>query len=481
MKIDIPKLFLENIGIKQTIIKNTFWLTLAEIITGILRFALLIYVARALGVAEYGKFTFAFSFVSVMVIFSDLGVIDIITREFSRDANKQKRFSDILTLDIILSAVVLVLMVVGSFLITSDTAIQKIIWLLSVFILTTNFFGIFYAFQRSEQKMEYEAGIKIVQAVILVAASFLAVLYVPSALSLGYGYLFSNLIALFFLLLLFHFYFLPLRLNFSKNIFNILKLSWPLTFGFMGQWIYISISSVMLGYFNFIAENGWYNAASKIAIFAILPASLIIRSFYPALSNFFISSKEKLQKSWDFLMQLMIILSVPMLFGSIKLAPKIIDFLYGSDFVPSVLVFQILMIVVAITFVNFPYSTMLVISNQQKKNFILIIIGIVINIALNLVLIPSYKLLGAAIAVLASTIITFSLTVMFSKRFVLDTVFDVKLLKTVAVAIFSSFIMLFVISFPAIYNLNIVFAIFIGIVAYFSVLLPFYKPLLKPV
>ena len=60
---NIRELFLENIGIRQTIFKNTFWLTAAEVVIGFLRLGLLIYVARILGATEYGKFTFAFSFV----------------------------------------------------------------------------------------------------------------------------------------------------------------------------------------------------------------------------------------------------------------------------------------------------------------------------------------------------------------------------------------------------------------------------------
>ncbi len=131
----LKKLLLENTGIRQTIFKNTFWLALAEAITGLLRFFLLIYVTRILGATEYGKFTFALSFVSLLAIVSDLGVIDIATREFSRDKNKEKEFSRFLALDVFLSAIALVLMLAGSFLITSDPIIQKTIWVLSFFIL----------------------------------------------------------------------------------------------------------------------------------------------------------------------------------------------------------------------------------------------------------------------------------------------------------------------------------------------------------
>ena len=83
--INLRTLFLENRGIRQTIVKNTFWLALGEGIGRILTAALLIYVARVLGAEEYGMFTFAFAFVSLLVIFADFGLSPITIRELSKD------------------------------------------------------------------------------------------------------------------------------------------------------------------------------------------------------------------------------------------------------------------------------------------------------------------------------------------------------------------------------------------------------------
>ena len=475
MKLNIKTFLLENIGIKQTILKNTFWLVTAEAAAGLMRLVLLIYMARILGATEYGKFTFAFSFVSVLVIFSDLGIINIVTREFSRNKEKEKEFPALITLEIILSAGTLILMVLGSFFITHDLTIRKIIWILALFILITNFFGIFYSFLRSRQRMEYEAGIKTIQTLVVVLMSLFVLFYFPSAVNLSYGYFFSNLIALIILLLFFNFRFQPLKLGWDKNVFKLLKMSWPLSLGLMAGWIYISISSIMLGYFNLITENGWYNAASKVALISIMPATLIVISFYPALSNFFITSKEKLQKSWNFLMGAMIFLAMPVVTGGVVLAPKIINFFYGSSFAPSIFAFQFLIFVIGISFINYPYSVILVVSDQQKKNFALMVVGIVINIILNLMLIPAYKLSGAVIATMISSLITLFLTIIVSKYFTATAVFNTKLLKAAAAAIFSSVIMVFVIRLPMIYNLNIFCSITIGILIYSFILFLLYN------
>lgn len=472
---NIKAFLLENIGIRQTILKNTFWLTVAEVVTGLLRLFLLIYVAKILGANEYGKFTFAFSFVSIMVIFSDLGIIDIVTREFSRNREKEKEFPAILTLNIILTLGTLLLMIFGSFFITSDQYIQRLIWILSLFILSTSFFGIFFSFLRSRQKMEYEAAMKIVHTIILVGLSFFSIFYFPSAIHLGYSYLLTNVIFLVIILLFFHVFFQNIRMGWDKNTFKILKISWPLSFGYIPIWIYVALSSVILGYFNLITENGWYGAASKIALIAMIPADLIIRSFYPVLSKFFVNSKENLQKSWNYLMGSMIFLTMPIMVGGIYLAPKIIHFFYGVDFNPSVFSFQLLMVVVAVNFIHYPYSVILIVSDHQRGNFFLIITGILVNIVLNILLIPLYGLYGAIISVIISSAVALLLTMIICKSFIKISLFDIKLLGYIIVASFFSFIMLFVLHLPFIYNLNIFYSVTIGVLTYFIPLFLFYK------
>lgn len=466
----LKSLLLENTGVQQTIVKNTFWLTLAEILSGFLRLVLLIYVARILGATEYGKFTFAFSFVSVMVIFSDLGLIDIVTREFSRNKEKEKEFSAILGLEVILSAGAFLAMTIGSFFITSDPLIRKTIWILSVFILITSFFGIFYSFLRSRQKMEYEAGIKVSQTIIMAVLVFLALYYYPSAIGLSYGYLFSNVVVLALLLWFFHRYIQPIGLVFDKRIFRLLKMSWPLSLSNMTAWFFMSTSSIMLGYFGLITENGWYNAASKVALIAILPATLISISFYPVLSNFFMNSREKIQKSWDYLMQAMIFLAFPVVVGGVALAPKIIRFFYSAEFTPSIFAFTFLIFVVGVNFINYPYSLLLVVSDQQKKNFALIVTGIVVNIVLNFILIPRYQFLGALIATVSSSLLVLLLSIIVSKYVTPVRLFSRKLLQQTLWAIVAAVAMALVIVQPALYHLNIIVLMLVGAAVYFFVL-----------
>ena len=70
--IGITGILLRNTSHGQTILKNTFWLSLGQGLSGILNFLLIIFIIRKLGATEYGKFAYSFSFVSLSSLRSSI-------------------------------------------------------------------------------------------------------------------------------------------------------------------------------------------------------------------------------------------------------------------------------------------------------------------------------------------------------------------------------------------------------------------------
>lgn len=464
--------FLENLGIKQTIIKNTFWLAVGEGVTRLLKLILIIYIARILGATEYGKFTFALAFVSLFVIFSDFGLSSITTRELSREKEREKEFSSIFSLKILLSLGTLILILVSSFFITPNPLIQKAIWILGIYILVSNFSAIIYAFFQARQKMEYESWAKILQAIVLTTFGFFVILNFPSVQNLSYSYLFASLVALIFILIFFHLKVFSLKISWQKSIWRrFLGMSWPLALAGAFGLIYSYIDSIMMGHWGQITQTGWYNAAFKVAAATSIPMVLISQSFYPALSIAFKESKERLQKVWNYQMEMMILLAIPIVIGGIVLAPKIIDFIYDPSYFSSILAFQILIIMAGLVFLCNPLNRVLVASNQQRKIFWVALGGAVVNVILNLILIPRYSLYGAAVATVITYSILFLLLTGFTRRFTPIYPLNLKFLLTGIIAIFSSSVMGVVILQPLVYNLNVILSILIGALIYVATFL----------
>jgi len=459
--------FLENLGTKQTIFKNTFWLAVAEGVTRFLKLILLIYVARIIGATDYGKFNFALAFVALFVIFSDLGLSQITTRELSRDKEREKEFSSLFSLKILLSLGTLILILIGSFFITPDPIIRGVIWILAIYSIVSGFSGIIFAFFQARQRMEYESWAKILQALVVTGAGFFVILNFPSVKNLSFSYLFASLIAFIFILIFFHFKVYRLNFSWDKSIWRkFLSMSWPLALAGIFGGIYSQTDSVMMGYWGQITQTGWYNAAAKIIGVTFIPAGLIATSFYPVLSKFFQDSKEKLQTVWNYFMDSMIILAIPIVVGGIVLAPRIIDFIYDPSYFPAILAFQILILMAGVSCIASPFGQILVVANQQKKLFFIILAGAVINVILNLILIPRYSLYGAAFATVVACFLIFFLLFRFTSKLTPVKPLNLKSLFSFTGAILASIPMYFVIIQPQVYNLNVLLSISIGAIIY---------------
>jgi O-antigen/teichoic acid export membrane protein len=472
----IKSLFFNNFGIKQTIAKNTFWLTIGNGGSGLLKLILLIYVARILGATEYGKFTFALAFIFLFQVFADFGLSQITTREFAKDSGKEKEFFSLLSLKILLGLGILTLVLTFSFFVTSDPVIRKIIWILAISNIISTYFMIFYAFFQARQKMEYEGIMRILEVLILVGLGFFVLFYFPSIENLSYSYLFASLFSLIFILIFFNFRVQKLSLNWDKLIWKkYLLMSWPLALIGFSYIIYNQIDSVMMGYLGQITQTGWYNAAYRIIVIPTIPSGIISASFYPALSKAFKETEEKLQRIWNYHMEIMILLAFPLLVGGVVLASRIIGFFYDSSFTPSVLVFQILIIMVGIMFICTAFRWVLIVADQQKKLFWAVLSGAIINVILNLILIPKFSLYGAAAATVITNILIFFLLVRFTSKFTTINPFNLKILLTFIGAILCSILMYFTITQPQIYYLNVILTILIGIAVYSISLLGYRK------
>jgi O-antigen/teichoic acid export membrane protein len=472
---NLKKLLFQNIGLLQTIIKNTFWLGAAEFITRLLKFVLIVFVARVLGASEYGKFTFALSFVTLFAVFSDLGVGGIMVREFSKDRGQEKEFPSLLSLKLILSFSTFLLILLGAFFITNNPVVRQITVILGGMTAINGLIGLFYGFFVARQRMDYQATVQILQAIFLTGIGFLVLFFAPSIKNLSWSYLLAAGLGLTFALLLFCSRISPLKINFNFNVWSkYLRLSWPLALtGFLGGF-YGNIDSVMMGHLKQIAQVGWYNAAFKIIAVVLLPPVLISQSFFPVLNSAFSRSKQGFQKIFNSFFEIMIILGMPIALGGIILAPRIIQAIYGAVYLPAVMSFQILLVMAFISYLSLPFNQYLIIANRQKWLFWISLFGAVIDIILNIILIPRYSLNGAAFATALSMLLaTIALFILSQRHLKLQSsrnarIFLMAVLSSALMGTFLSLVLKF-------YTLGVIWLILSGGGLYFANILFFYK------
>jgi O-antigen/teichoic acid export membrane protein len=156
---------------------------------------------------------------------------------------------------------------------------------------------------------------------------------------------------------------------------------------------------------------GWYVTAHKLTYALEFIPSAFSASIFPAMSAFYISSKEKLSKTFETAMKYLMILAIPISVGAIILADTLILKVYGHAYETSIIPLRILIAGLLVVFCNFPVGALLNACNKQVVNTVNMGITVAVNIVLNVyfIVMKGYSFKGAAVAALVSGILLFIL------------------------------------------------------------------------
>lgn len=91
----------------------------------------------------------------------------------------------------------------------------------------------------------------------------------------------------------------------------------------------------------------------------------------------------------------------------------IIPIMYGEEFVPTIIPFQILSLGILFSCITQVFSVLMVSSNKNKYNIIACSIGLIFTAVFDIYLIPKFNINGAAIATLISYFVIFIITYIF--------------------------------------------------------------------
>jgi O-antigen/teichoic acid export membrane protein len=112
----------------------------------------------------------------------------------------------------------------------------------------------------------------------------------------------------------------------------------------------------------------------------------------------------------------MLILSIPLAVGTTLLAGRIIALVFGEGYAPSVAVLQLLIWSLVLIFANATFVRLFESTNKQIVVTKITGLMVIVNVVINLVLIPQYSYVGASIAILITEFIALVLFFFLAER-----------------------------------------------------------------
>ncbi len=391
----------------QIVVKNTLWLTVSNVVGNLLRLVIVIYAARLLGAAEYGLFSYAISIVAIFAIISDLGLNSLISINIvQREKVGQLYFSTLVFLRFILVFITIILVIFIGPIITRFAEAKSLIWIITLLLVFDDTRNFLNNLSRSENRNDKDALVTIITNLIILILCWFGLKYAPTSHTLAIMYLIGSALGtvITFIILRKGWFLIlkPFRFSF-KLAKDILAIAIPFSLANTMWTIMVNTDIFIISWLKTPADLGYYAAAQKpVMMLTIIPYVLVVGSLSLMAKLVQEESKERLKNFIEKLVIFSLAIVLPLVAGGIIIAPSMMNFLYGTEYNSAILSFQLLLVTLIITYSSTIIGNLVLIYKQQKYFTIAMILGALVNVGLDLLLIPSFGIAGSVIATIGA-------------------------------------------------------------------------------
>ncbi len=190
------------------------------------------------------------------------------------------------------------------------------------------------------------------------------------------------------------------------TVMDVFKHAWPFGFAGIFQFVYAQSDIILVKHIVGNKAAGCYNVAFTMILFILLfPTVVYQKILLVKMHRWAYNDRLLFHKIYNKGNVILLATGVIAMIAIWLIAPIVIPVLFGSDYNDSIELMMILSVSVPILFLASNIGTKLVTKGYIKTKVKLMGLVAIINIALNLILIPNYGAHGAAIATIISNII----------------------------------------------------------------------------
>jgi O-antigen/teichoic acid export membrane protein len=381
------------------IARNTGVMAASGLVVRALGMVMMIAMARYLGPQGYGTYQRAESFVLLFSILANLGLDMILAREVAQKGPRvPQEIAGVLLLKLLLgvSTFAIVLAVAGARGYHGD--LLWAIWVYAVVLMMTSLGQAIDAVFQGHERFENIALANIVNQLAYVAlgATFMLLgkdlRWILSALVVGGA----------------------ARLAVSASLLRHLDLRWewprwgtvrylfgqsiPIAFAASFVIVYQQLGTVLLGEMRGNTEVGWFRAGAKFLLLYTVLRDSFMSSMFPVFSA--VAHGDARESMGGLITRTVRYLLIVALFFAVcfMFLPRIAPRLLGAEFANTANVLPILAGILIAQTVSIVMGRALVASGNQNRVMTATGLSLVVNVGLNLLLIPRYGYVGAAIA-----------------------------------------------------------------------------------
>lgn len=389
------------------VVRNTFLLFGAHIIAKSFLVVSSIILANYLGVEIFGKYSFALAFTALFIPLCDLGTDLFLTRELARQTIPSSRdVFQVLMLKIPLSIINFLLTLGFIQLLHYPEETKQIVYLIAIATIVRTYITTSFAVFRAIQKIQYESLVTIIErglefAIVLIVAFFKLSLFEFLILVIVSS-IFSGVYA---------FWLLQKKgVGWTKgfdyvSVKKFVRGGIPFALTSIFVTVYFQIDSVMLSKMVGDASVGIYRSAYNLIFGLFIISAALVTNLFPFVSKYYEENREMALRVVQQSVRYSLLIGIPIALGTTLFSRQIMSFLYKEEFLAGSTTLAVIIWVLPVMFTTSILGTILGAIRLQNMVLIISIINAIVNILLNLFLIPFYQQNGAAIATVVTEIV----------------------------------------------------------------------------
>lgn len=399
-----------KIGI-QSVLKNTVLLIGFYVLTKLLALVSFVLLANYLGAEVFGVYNYSFALTALFIPLCDLGMDIYLMREVPRHSSEQisRRVGAVLIWKGLLTVLVfMAISITAAFLDSFGTVRFYLVVLAGVVTIFRNYWTTFGVVFRALDRVGYETSLSSLARV----AEFLIVVFCIIAE--------SSLSTLFLLLALINIiavtstYFIvkarftrpTLQQDFGQMV-EVLKGGLPFALTLIFTSVYFNIDTVFVSKFIGDGAAGIYRAAYNLILPLIMIVGAVSGAVFPFVSQNYKTTKDEVAKVIRESATQLLMIALPIAAIATMLSNEIIRFLFAPEYAPAAACLAILAWFLPIFYVSNLFSNSLGAMDHQMFVLKVTAFNMLFNVAANLLVIPTYAQLGAAVTTIATEVIGF--------------------------------------------------------------------------
>lgn len=377
--------------------------------------------ARELGAERFGIFSSSFATVTVLSILAGFGISQSWLKHFGKEGWQALRW---LPASFILASYsvvfVLAILFIWAYFGPHDEVTKNVLFILSLFIIGQMIIELVSVKLQLEEKYPTLALWQLLPNLLrLVVITSLVYLFSISLEVTQIAFIYTGIAVIFIAIGIYQLY------HMSQNKFDLkghrekkaVETTTPDTketflhswaFGLAGifAFIYLQSDIIMVKYMAGDSEAGYYNA-SFVIITAILifPSVLYSKFLMPKYHRWANQDKEKFYEAYKKGNVVMFISGTIIMLCVLALSDFFVPLIFGNEYESSVSLLNILSLTLPVYFVAYSVGATLVTNEHMNLKVKLMGSVALVNIVLNIVLIPTYAASGAAVATLISNVL----------------------------------------------------------------------------